>query len=127
MHLNEHQWMLLIVEQIESKWNETRTIKRHQHTEDSRSQFEYATQEFFYKFRRKDESITISFSDVDVKIKADQMRPLVSPQGSFPTAWFGNQWEKTSDIPCPLSDKTKKVLSFLVEKIKESSAFIKAS
>jgi hypothetical protein len=134
MHLHEHQWTLLVVEQIESRWNETRKMELHDNTEDgycivnySCSEFEYVTQEFFYKFRRGDEISTISFKDVDVKIKADQMRPLVSPRGSCPAVWLDNQWEKTSDIPCPLRDKTKEALSSLVEKIKESSAFITAS
>jgi hypothetical protein len=148
MHLHEHQWTLLVVEQIESRWDETRKMELHEcqreaekqyeesddNTEDgfcivnySCSEFEYVTQEFFYKFRREDEIITMSFNDVDVKIKADQMRALVSPRGSFPAVWFENQWEKTSDIPRPLCDKTKKALSSLVEKIKESSAFITAS
>jgi hypothetical protein len=126
MNLHEHQWTLMVVEQIESKWYETRTMNRHHNTEDSRSEFEYVTQEFFYKFRCKDEIFMISFSDVDVKIKADQMRPLVSPQGQFPAVWFYNQWENTSDIPC-LHDKTKETLSSLVENIKESSEFITAS
>jgi hypothetical protein len=134
MHLHEHQWTLLVVEQIESRWDETRKMELLDNTEDgycivnySCSEFEYVTQEFFYKFRREDEISTMSFNDVDGKIKADQMRPLVSPRGSFPAVWFGNQWEKTSDIPSPLCDKTKKALSSLVEKIKESSAFITAS
>ena len=144
MHLHEHQWMVLVVEQIESRWDETRKMELHDNTEDgycivnySCSEFEYVTQEFFYKFRREDEIITMSFNDVDVKIKADQMRPLVSPQGSFLAehsfvglkgyVWFDNQWEKTSDVPCLLSDETKKALSTLVEKIEDSSAFITAS
>jgi hypothetical protein len=134
MHLHEHQWTLLVVEQIESRWDATRKMELHDNMEDgycivnySSSEFEYATQEFFYKFRCKGEIITVSFIDVNVKIKADQMRPLVSPQGSFPAVWFDNQWEKTSDIPCLLCDKTKKALSSLIEKIKESSAFITAS
>jgi hypothetical protein len=131
MHLHEHQWTLLVVEQIESRWDETRKKEKKEKNmklhEDSSSEFEYVTQEFFYKFRRENISITMSFNDADVKIKADQMRPLVSPRGSFPAVWLDNEWEKTSDIPCQLCDKTKKVLSCLVEKIKGSSAFITAS
>jgi hypothetical protein len=128
MHLHEHQWTLMVVEQIESRWDET-IKERHGNSEDGYrgSVFEYATQEFFYKFRREDEIITMPFEDVDVKIKADQIRPLVSLRGPHPAVWFDNQWEKTSDIPCLLCDKTKKALSSLVEKVKDSSAFITAS
>jgi hypothetical protein len=127
MHLYEHQWTLLMVEQIESRWYET--IKLDDTMEDGYCivDLEYITQEFFYKFRREDESITMSFNDVDDKIRADQMRPLVSPRGSSPAVWIDNQWEKTSDIPRPLCDETKEALSSLVEKFKNSSAFITAS
>jgi hypothetical protein len=148
MHLYEHQWTLLVVQHIESRWDETRKMELHEcrreaanqyegsddNTDDGYcivnyrcSEFEYVTQEFFYKFRRGDEIITMSFNDVDVQIKADRMRPLVSPRASFPAVWLDDQWEKTSDIPCPLCDKMKKALSSLVEKTKESSAFITAS
>ena len=34
MHLHEHQWMLLVVEQIESRWDATRKMEFHDNTED---------------------------------------------------------------------------------------------
>ena len=131
MHLCEGQWKHMVVDQIVSKWDETRKLELHDNKEDgycvvtySQSEYEYIVQEFFYKFRCKDKITTMSFKDVARNVEADQMRPLVSTQASLPAVWDGSRWEKTSDLPHPLDDETKNTLTSFVKKLKHSSAYV---
>ena len=119
MHLHEDQWESFIVEQIESKWNENFDNKM-----EDRKKFEW-NEKCFYKFRRRDESITtMSFNEVEVKFKADQIRPLVSNGASLEPIWCDDQWEKTSPVPNELRDETKTTLMTYITNFHASSAFV---
>jgi hypothetical protein len=48
MHLHERQWTQMVVEQIESRWNETRKMELHDSTEDGYCIVNYSCSEFEY-------------------------------------------------------------------------------
>jgi len=131
MCLQNNQWTQMIFAQLECRWHEARKLQFQDNEEDgycevtySEIEHEYNMQEFWYTFHHRDEIVAMSFDDVIARVEADLIRPLVSAGAALSAAWFGNQWEKTSNVQHELCDVTKKALSSFLVNFRESSAHV---
>ena len=88
-----------------------------------RTEWFYDKAELSYKLVREGEPTTVTFQEVESKVKAGQIKPLVSSGESGPPIWYDDRWEMTSK-PKTLSDQCNKVLSSFIKDFKESSAFV---